>query len=244
MMQTSSSIASSEINHIGPIPPPRMFSDSHYNHQANHTSNHQTEDYAPPQRDHSSYLYHGNNTENGYNDEDSDEDSSSYNPAKYMPTTIPVCIVKGTPSLAEAARIEEIPAKEPKFSAVPLKSALKKKSDSPQQHGTQVNSSPSSSLAIHHHRSSSGISNASGGSSDSSPRPYHSQSHLSSHSPQSNSLQMHSQQQQPRFSYTSPQQPIQIFPVSSSSSSSSPHQVQTITFSNNASTRSSRYVPG
>lgn len=90
---------------IGPIPPPRMFSDP----------------------THSLVMHIVNSLENhDLNCQDDDDECSHTQPK----TTIPVCIIKSADGSADSFTNpiieDEVPAKEPQLSAVPKKSALKK----------------------------------------------------------------------------------------------------------------------
>lgn len=89
---------------IGPIPPPRMFSDSiPVSVCSNNNSGHDVIDDT---------------------DQMSDDDEESNTSLSHL--TQPVCIIRDQLYEESQAMIEEIPAKEPQLSAVPKKSALKK----------------------------------------------------------------------------------------------------------------------
>ncbi|CAH1185104.1 unnamed protein product [Phyllotreta striolata] len=106
------------VSEIGPIPPPPMFS-----------SPSPVPNRLSPPPNHHNYDYDDN-------EEDDDDDDVDYDDDQYyrMPQPDP---------MIDTNRIDEIPAKEPKFHAVPLKSALKKKPNSgpatPQGTPTQEN---------------------------------------------------------------------------------------------------------
>lgn len=106
------------VSEIGPIPPPPMFS-----------SPSPIPNRLSPPPNHHNYDYDENE------DEDEDDDAE-YDVDQYFRMPQP------DPSI-DTSRIDEIPAKEPKFHAIPLKSALKKKSNSgpgtPQITPTQEN---------------------------------------------------------------------------------------------------------
>ncbi|CRK86216.1 CLUMA_CG000179, isoform B [Clunio marinus] len=91
------------VSEIGPIPPPPMFSTPSPTMVAG--------------RPHGPGVHGMSNHDYDYDDEDQDELDSD--DEYYSNQNI------------DTSRIDEIPAKEPKFNAVPLKSALKKKSSNP-----------------------------------------------------------------------------------------------------------------
>lgn len=106
------------VSEIGPIPPPPMFS-----------SPSPVPNRLSPPPNHHNYDY-------DENEDDEDDDDVEYDDEQYFRMPQP------DPSI-DTSRIDEIPAKEPKFHAMPLKSALKKKSNSgpgtPQGTPTQEN---------------------------------------------------------------------------------------------------------
>ncbi|XP_072392778.1 uncharacterized protein [Diabrotica undecimpunctata] len=106
------------VSEIGPIPPPPMFSSpSPIPNRLSPPPNHHNYDYDE-------------------NDEEEEDDDVDYDDDQYFRMPQP------DPSI-DTSRIDEIPAKEPKFHAMPLKSALKKKPNSgpgtPQNTPTQEN---------------------------------------------------------------------------------------------------------
>ncbi|KAJ8911378.1 hypothetical protein NQ315_014209, partial [Exocentrus adspersus] len=108
------------VSEIGPIPPPPMFSSpSPIPNRLSPPPNHHEYDYDE-------------------NDEDDDDDEVDYDDENSYMYRMP----QPDPSI-DTSRIDEIPAKEPKFHAMPLKSALKKKPGSgpgtPQNTPTQEN---------------------------------------------------------------------------------------------------------
>lgn len=130
------------VSEIGPIPPPPMFSSpsptliSGHLHSSMH---HNSVTLNIPQID-SDYEY-DDQEDNEQDEIDSDEE--------YM-----FSMSQPNP-LIDTARIEEIPAKEPKFNAVPLKSALKKKgSSSGPGTPTQDNNASSRPLIVRHDNNS------------------------------------------------------------------------------------------
>ncbi|XP_063222049.1 phosphatase and actin regulator 1 isoform X4 [Bacillus rossius redtenbacheri] len=92
------------VSEIGPIPPPPMFSSPSPTVLPRQGQ--------PPPLDLSDYMYQEQDDADGECDDD--EDHFSFR------------VPQPDPSI-DTSRVEEIPAKEPKFHAVPLKSALKKK---------------------------------------------------------------------------------------------------------------------
>lgn len=127
------------VSEIGPIPPPPMFStpsptliagrlhSQMQNHLGGHMNNQQ-------QNNDSDYEY-DDQEDNDQDEMDSDEE--------YM-----FSMTQPNP-LIDTGRVEEIPAKEPKFNAVPLKSALKKKgSNSGPGTPTQDNNTSSRPLIV------------------------------------------------------------------------------------------------
>ncbi|KAJ3644267.1 hypothetical protein Zmor_026933 [Zophobas morio] len=107
------------VSEIGPIPPPPMFS------SPSPVPNRQS----PPPPQMGDYEYEENEDDDGDEiDYDNLDDNSSY--MFRMPQPDPTI---------DTSRIDEIPAKEPKFNAIPLKSALKKKSSGGSGPGTPQN---------------------------------------------------------------------------------------------------------
>ncbi|XP_056633038.1 phosphatase and actin regulator 3 isoform X1 [Diorhabda sublineata] len=106
------------VSEIGPIPPPPMFS-----------SPSPVPNRLSPPPNHHNYDY-------DENEDEEEDDDGEYDVDQYFRMPQP------DPSI-DTSRIDEIPAKEPKFHAMPLKSALKKKSNSgpatPQITPTQEN---------------------------------------------------------------------------------------------------------
>jgi len=115
------------VSEIGPIPPPPMFSSPSPTmllRQKNHPGlvvgvGSGVHNAVP--LDLSDFLYEGQEDRSGDADEDEEDEEAD---AQYM-----FRVPQPDPSI-DTSRVEEIPAKEPKFYAVPLKSALKKKSSS------------------------------------------------------------------------------------------------------------------
>ncbi|EFA09393.2 hypothetical protein TcasGA2_TC004311 [Tribolium castaneum] len=113
------------LSEIGPIPPPPMFS------SPSPVPNRQS----PPPPQMADYEYEENEDDDGEEIDFENFDETSY--MFRMPQPDPTI---------DTSRIDEIPAKEPKFNAMPLKSALKKKSSgggsgpgTPQNTPTQEN---------------------------------------------------------------------------------------------------------
>lgn len=120
------------LSEIGPIPPPPMFSSSPGTARRSASKNTQGYDERDNLRNCSNFR-HGdsNNIENNSRDENDFEDDLVFN---LPPPNTEI----------NTSHIEEIPAKEPKFNAVPLKSALKKKSST----GTPIQETTSKSITI------------------------------------------------------------------------------------------------
>nr|CAD7440750.1 unnamed protein product [Timema bartmani] len=105
------------VSEIGPIPPPPMFSSPSPTmllRQGQPISQGQGLHNAVP-LDLSDFIYEEQGDGDGADDDDDDDDRYSFR------------VPQPDPSI-DTSRVEEIPAKEPKFHAIPLKSALKKKS--------------------------------------------------------------------------------------------------------------------
>jgi phosphatase and actin regulator 3 len=106
------------VSEIGPIPPPPMFSSP--SPVPNRLS--------PPPPQMGDYEYEENEDDDGDEIDFENLDENSY--MFRMPQPDPAI---------DTSRIDEIPAKEPKFNAIPLKSALKKKSSGGSGPGTPQN---------------------------------------------------------------------------------------------------------
>jgi phosphatase and actin regulator 3 len=106
------------VSEIGPIPPPPMFS------SPSPVPNRQS----PPPPQMGDYEYEENEDDDGDEIDFENLDENSY--MFRMPQPDPAI---------DTSRIDEIPAKEPKFNAIPLKSALKKKSSGGSGPGTPQN---------------------------------------------------------------------------------------------------------
>ncbi|XP_044272129.1 phosphatase and actin regulator 4 isoform X3 [Tribolium madens] len=106
------------LSEIGPIPPPPMFS------SPSPVPNRQS----PPMTHIGDYEYEENEDDDGEEVDFENLDENSY--MFRMPQPDPTI---------DTSRIDEIPAKEPKFNAMPLKSALKKKSSGGSGPGTPQN---------------------------------------------------------------------------------------------------------
>jgi len=133
-----------QFNEIGPIPPPRMFSDTVLLTISNNTSN----------------AYHNDNNNN---DNDSNMDSTNDNSHnKTLPiseptevpqmSSLPICVIRSQFINEPISVIEEVPTKEPQLSAVPKKSALKKPRIAP---AMSCPTNTSSSNEIHSQQTSS-----------------------------------------------------------------------------------------
>ncbi|XP_050313227.1 phosphatase and actin regulator 1 isoform X3 [Anthonomus grandis grandis] len=111
------------VSEIGPIPPPPMFS----------SPSPQPRRQASPLLNPGDYDYEDNEDDDDYDAECEEENSYMYRMPQPDPTI-------------DTTRIDEIPAKEPRFNAMPLKSALKKKNSgggsTPQGTPTQENFRP------------------------------------------------------------------------------------------------------
>lgn len=127
---------------VGPIPPPRMFSDS----------------------SHQQSLLQAMSNIHSANDENVCDRCDSPMPSAFncnQKSTIPVCIIKNDCDGDDnPIHEEEVPAKEPQMSAVPLKSALKKprigiNNTSAMNHNKPYSSSPTpsnSSFTVSHNK--------------------------------------------------------------------------------------------
>ncbi|RWS16483.1 Phosphatase and actin regulator 1-like protein [Dinothrombium tinctorium] len=144
-----------EFRDIGPIPPPRMFSDP-----SNSTilQNENVSESSVDIDDDDMNAFYKDNEDYDLNDPELEQ---------IHKTTIPVCIIKnvgeGEDSLPTAIIEEEIPAKEPQLSAIPRKSALKK---------TKVSNSsscPTSNTFDYNHHSN--VTHSASATAESSQRP-------------------------------------------------------------------------
>ncbi|XP_060529568.1 phosphatase and actin regulator 3-like isoform X2 [Cylas formicarius] len=119
------------VSEIGPIPPPPMFSSpSPMPHRQ-----------SSPLPNPGDYDYEENDEDEDYDPEYDDENSYMYR----MPQPDPAI---------DTSRIDEIPAKEPKFNAMPLKSALKKKNSSGTPQGTPTQENRPLTIRQQEHNSS------------------------------------------------------------------------------------------
>ncbi|XP_026475201.1 phosphatase and actin regulator 2-like [Ctenocephalides felis] len=116
------------LSEIGPIPPPPMFS------SPSPTTHHNMRTSMPLELSEYDYEDHDEAEQDIENmDSDSDDTPSG-------------CYLRRMEPVIDTSRVDEIPAKEPKFNAVPLKSALKKKTSGSD---TPTNATPTQEHAPH-----------------------------------------------------------------------------------------------
>lgn len=108
------------LTEIGPIPPPRMFSDSVHNHININNITIETNSYQKSYEDNDSSMDSTNDMTDGSNR------SQTSLEVPQMSNSLPICLIRSHFVNEPISVVEEVPTKEPQLSAVPKKSALKK----------------------------------------------------------------------------------------------------------------------
>ncbi|XP_054152915.1 phosphatase and actin regulator 1-like [Oppia nitens] len=125
MQLNSNSSMISEFTDIGPIPPPRMFSDSVHNTYTSDNNNIKIESSF-----NNNCINEDNNDSNmesiGNELRMSQMDRSANGSEVPQMSSLPICVIHSQYANEPLSVTEEVPAKEPQLSAVPKKSALKK----------------------------------------------------------------------------------------------------------------------